>query len=221
MRAATVKMDRCSVVLSVIAIVGVVFGTVVSAATPPPVHPDDEDWEAPVSHKPSTGLLLGKYKVRYEETRLRDVMLRAGGYIQQQGDAGDNIYWLCYTIADGKPSQRLWIIASGEMGGPENDITEVMGQVTAEQPTVDCPSLPKELQPVRLSSGLWLGAPETSPVVRQRKKPGNNGQWRGYYYLGKAPGDCKPDGYDVGNSLAWSATDGVISTIAAGQVTSC
>lgn len=75
-----------------------------------------------------------------------------------------------------KPPQRLWIIASGEMGGPENDITEVMGQVTAEEPTVDCPSLPKSLQPVRLSSGIWLGAPSilaaTQPTEGTRDKRG-------------------------------------------------
>jgi hypothetical protein len=67
--------------------------------------------------------MLDQYRIRFEETGLRDVMPRAGGYIQHQGDAGENIYWLCYTIADGKPAQRLWIIASGEMGGPEHDST--------------------------------------------------------------------------------------------------
>jgi hypothetical protein len=81
-----------------------------------------------------------------------------------------------------------------------------MGQVTTEKPTSDCPSLPKKLQPARLSSGIWLGAPATSPATRLRKEPGRNREWRGYLCLGKTPGDCKPDGFDVGNSLAWSAT---------------
>jgi hypothetical protein len=166
----------------------ILLATAVAAATPPPAEPDDEDWEAPLPHKPSTGLMLGQYKVRFEETRLRDVMLRAGGYIQQQGDAGENIYWLCYTIADDKLPQRLWIIAHGEMGGPDHDITDVMGLVTADKPTSDCPSLPEKLQPVRLSSGIWLGAPATSPAARLKKEPGRNGEWRGYFYLGEGAG---------------------------------
>jgi hypothetical protein len=200
---------------------GTIVGAVVCAATPPPAEPEDEDWEAPVDHRPSIGLMLGKYRIRFEETRLGDVLLQAGCYIQHQGDAGGSIYWLCYTIADGNPPQRLWIISGAEMGGPEQDITGVMGQLTAEKPTADCASLPHQLEPARLSSGIWLGAPATLPITRLRKEPGKNGKWRGYLYTGKAAGDCKPDGFDVGNSLEWSATDGMISTIAAGQITAC
>jgi hypothetical protein len=107
------------------------------------------------------------------------------------------------------------------MGGRDHHVTEVIGRVTADQPTIDCPSLPRALQPVRLSSGLWLGASATAPVTQFRKDPGLNGEWRGYLYIGKTPGDCKPDGFDVGNSLEWSVTNGSINAISAGQVTSC
>ena len=62
--------------LAIIAI-GPILGAAVCAATPPPAEPDDEDWEAPVSHKPPTGLMLGQYKVWFEETRLGDVMVTA------------------------------------------------------------------------------------------------------------------------------------------------
>lgn len=205
-----------------IAGIGAVFAAVVYAATPPPAQPfESDDWEVRVDHKPATGLTLGKFSVRFEETRLQDVIQHAGGSIQHQGDAGDSIYWLCFTIAEAKLSQRLWIIAHGEMGGRDHRVTAVMGQVTADKATVDCPSLPRALRPVRLSSGLWLGASATAPVTQFRKDPGINGEWRGYLYIGKTPGDCKPDGFDVGNSLEWSVTNGSISAISAGQVTSC
>jgi hypothetical protein len=64
-----------------------------AAATPPPTLPfEDEDWEARVDQKPATGLILGNYKIRFEQTRLRDVIHHAGGSIQHQGDAGGSIY---------------------------------------------------------------------------------------------------------------------------------
>jgi hypothetical protein len=135
-----------------------------------------------------------------------------------EGDAGENIYWLCYTITDGKPPQRFWIIASGEMGGPEHDITRSHG--TSDDGKAN-QRLPVASTEIAAGRGIWLGAPATSSATRLRKEPNRNGEWRGYLYLEKAPRDCKPDGFDVSNSLAWSATDGVISRIVAGQVTSC
>lgn len=123
------KHRRLSFSLSWIVFVGAVFGAVVCAATPPPAPPfENDDWEVRVDHKAATGLTLGKYRIRFEETPLQDVIRHAGGSIQHQGDAADSIYWLCF---------------------------------------------------------------------------------------------CKPDGFDVGNSLEWSVTNGSINAISAGQVTSC
>lgn len=216
------RRRRRFVLLFGIVSIGAAFGAVVCAATPPPTQAfENEDWTVRVDHKPSTGLTVGRYKIRLEQTRLLDVMHHAGGSIQHHGDAGGSIYWLRFIIADEKPSQQIWIIAHREMGGADHRVTAVMGQVTADKPRVACPSLPKGLRSVRLSSGVWLGAPTNAPVTAFRKDPGVNGEWRGYLYMGKTPGDCKPDGFDVGNSLQWSATDGSISAIIAGQVTSC
>jgi hypothetical protein len=76
-------------------------------ATAPPLPFEDVDWSARVDVKPATGLTLGRLKVVFEQTRLRDVAKEAGGTIAEQRDAAGHDLWLCYTIVGAVGSQRL------------------------------------------------------------------------------------------------------------------
>jgi hypothetical protein len=201
------------------------FATIVAAtsdAMSPPVIPfDDIDWAAPLTRKPTTGLIMGRLHVMFEKTRLSDVLQEAGGAIAEQGDAGEHVLWLCYTITNKSQTQRLWITSSGEMGGRDHTVSGILAQVVSDGPTSDCPTLPTALRPVSLSNHLWLGITQTRLVSIFGASPGIRGAWRGYLYQGKLKGSCEPDGFDVLNSIEWTTNDGLLDAIDASQVTSC
>lgn len=84
----------------------------VLAETPPPKLPSDNiSWPASMKRPPTRGIVLGKLSVAFEKTALAEVLEAAPrGFIQHQGDAGDSIYWLCYTRAGADVAYRLWIV---------------------------------------------------------------------------------------------------------------
>lgn len=189
------------------------------AATPPPAIELEPRWNATQKALPVLGLVMGSLRITFEETTLDQVRNAAGaGAIAHQGDAGESIYWLCFT--NESRGERIWIVAHGEMGGPEHAI----GQVSAEpsvgaQATKECPALPKGMQPFALDNGLWLGAPESK--VAELGVPSNSaGAWRSFEYQGKVPGDCE-GGFDLMNWLRIKTDKGRIISLHAGQVTSC
>src|SRR5580658_8732493 len=68
--------------------------------------------------KPSEGLAMGPLKIVFEDTTLPEVMSTIkSGSIKHQGDAAGSVYWLCYTALNHGDNVRIWIEASGEMGG--------------------------------------------------------------------------------------------------------
>ena len=134
---------------------GVVSATLIAPAfaqTAPPELPfPDVSWKALSKAKPATHLKMGALEVRFEETTLWAISGTAGlGTMHHQGDAGKSIYWLCYTMQGGAQTQRIWIVAHGEMGGPDHAVTMVTAQelTPTVRPTIDCPALPSTLQPL-------------------------------------------------------------------------
>src|SRR3954453_1569769 len=88
-----------------------------SAQTPPPPLDEHLFERVPptVVKRLATRFSLGAFAGRFEETPLGAVRKAVGeGTIQHQGDAGGSIYWLCYRRAQ----LRLWVVSSGETGGP-------------------------------------------------------------------------------------------------------
>lgn len=81
----------------------------VFAGTPPPESPFDAmPWKATMKSRPATGLGMGSLRVRLEKTTLDDVRRAASvGDIAHQGDAGESIYWLCYTNLTPAPVERI------------------------------------------------------------------------------------------------------------------
>ena len=196
-------------------------GVAAAAARPPAPPFEDISWAARVASKPTMGLMLGPASVTLEETPLADVARVAGGAIAEPGSAGEHAYSLCHTIADGQTIVRLWLVSDAEMGGPDHKVTEITAQIVDDGPTPDCPALRQSLRPVSFSNGLWIGIPEALAESKFAVTPAIREPWRAYFYLGKLPGKCGPDGFDVLNWVTWKSSSGIVDSIVAGQVTSC
>lgn len=194
------------------------------AETPPPVAPFDAiTWKATLKRKPSTGLRMGAFRVRFERTTLDDVRRAASvGEIAHRGDAGESAYWLCYTNLAPTQAERVWIVAHGEMGGPEHYVTNISAELLPNgNATADCPALPNNLKPLSLDNHLWLGASEGAAPAKLGAPSYQKGAWRSYDFQGKVPGNCEGGGFDL---LAWLLLhfqNGRVNSLQVGQVTSC
>ena len=202
-------------------LVGAVVFSSAFAGTPPPKDPlgDAISWPQISKRPPATDLVMGKLEVQLEITTLGDISAAAGrGAVSHQGDAGDSVYWLCYTL----PHQRVWILSNGEMGGPEHAVTEIDAEkINASASTKDCPDLPQSLEPISFHGGIWLGS-DLTRVSRALGPPSyTKGQWQSFNYKGKVAGHCAPDGFDLMNWVLIKSESGRVVGIKAGQVTSC
>jgi hypothetical protein len=194
------------------------------AETPPPAIPFDAiTWKASIKKKPSTGIRMGLFHVRFEKTTLDDVLKNiAVGNIAHQGDASESIYWICYTNVKPTHVERIWIVSHGEMGGSKHGITNINAELLMNaSATTDCPALPERMKPLVLDSQLWLGSSE----LDARKKFGlpshQEGSWKFFDYQGKVRGNCEGQDFDVFNNLWLRIENGRVNFLHASQVTSC
>ena len=194
------------------------------AETPPPTAPFDAiTWKATMNRKPSTGINMGSFRIRFESTTLDDVRRASSvGEIAHRGDAGESAYWLCYTNLTPTLAERVWVISHGEMGGSEHYVTNVSAELLPNgSPTADCPALPDSLKPLSLDNRLWLGASASVANTKLGAPSHRKGAWRSYDFQGKVPGNCAGGGFDL---LAWLLLhfqNGRINSLQVGQVTSC
>jgi len=218
------KMSGASRTLFAVVSVALLTPAVLAQAPPPEQPFSSISWRPLSKAKPATHLKMGTLEVRFEKTTLSAISDAIGlGRMFHQGDAAESIYWLCYTIRGGARAERLWIVAHGEMGGPEHAVTLVTAQEVqlTVQPTDDCPALPSALQPLSLAQDVWLGIPESKALQVLGRPSHRKGSWRSFDYQGKVPGNCQPDGFDLMNWLVFRTIEGRIVAISAGQVTSC
>lgn len=205
-------------------VVLVTFVERILAASPPPQAPfSAHAWNALSKQKTTSGLKMGSFEVQFGKTTLA-MVVRAVGYgeIAHQGDAGESIYWLCYTVENAKRDERIWIVAHGEMGGSEHAVTGISAQVLpATENNNECPTLPETLQPLSFGKKLWLGMPQEQALRILGNPSHQERSWWVFDYRGKVPGNCEPDGFDISNSFSFEISNGFLVRIHAGQVTSC
>lgn len=111
-----------------------------------------------VAHPMFETMILGKLPVVFEKSRLADVAAEvSGSRIKHRGDAGESMYWLCYRFKENGIIGQLYVIAHGEMGGPEHRVGGVVlkNKISDEK---DCPELPSKLLPMNSGIGLGLGS---------------------------------------------------------------
>ncbi len=208
----------------------ILLGALISASlssfaeTPPPIAPFDAiTWKATMKRKPSTGLQMGAFRVRFERTTLDDVRRAASvGEIAHRGDAGGSAYWLCYTNPGATQAERVWIVAHGERGGSAHYITNISAELVPNgAATADCPALPNRLKPLSLDNRLWLGASEGAALAKLGAPSYKKGAWQSYDFQGKVPGKCEGGGFDLSAWLLLHFQNGRVNSLQVGQVTSC
>jgi len=194
---------------------------VAMAAIPPPALPStDMSWKA-ISHEaPTHGFVLGSTMVQFEKTTLREIVTSVGkGVVDHQGDAGESEYWLCYSRP--QEGQRIWIVSSGEMGGPDHLVTGfVAEELPAATGTTDCPALPATASVALSDHKGWLGMSALDVRNRFGMPSHESGAWRAFNFEEKLKGICNGIG-DRSNWLWLKQSDGRVQVIMAGQVTSC
>ncbi len=122
----------------------------------PPHWPVDPPLENTVQKAPIWPLRIGELSVVWDTTSLNEVMSAIGsGALATQGDAAESLSWLCYTISDTTPAQRLWLTSSEMGGGAVIDGFSAIETDAQAEPL--CPRLPQRFLPVRLANGLWIG----------------------------------------------------------------
>ena len=194
------------------------------AATPPPPAPFDAiTWAATRSQAPVTALRMGGVVVRFEATTLDEVRKAVGtGTIAHAGDAGESLYWLCYTHRAGTRSERVWLVSHGEMGRSTHAVTHISAaRAPTGGATADCPALPPRMTPLALDRGLWLGTSEQAATAALGAPSHRDRDWRSYDAAGKVPGDCGPAGLDRMSWLRLRLRNGRVDALSAGQTTSC
>jgi hypothetical protein len=108
---------------------------------------------------PVRPLALGKLRVMLESTELTAVRnALGGGEVVRQGNGSDSLSFLCYTVAEADPPQRLWLTSSELAGGRRIDGVEAIELAPGTPASAQCPALPAAFQPARFDDGLWLGA---------------------------------------------------------------
>lgn len=200
----------------------------ISAKTPPPALPSWRlmPYRATLRSEPAVGFALGAFGARFEHTTLNDVRgaLHAG-QIERQGDAGGSILWLCYTNTHAAPVERIWIVSSGEMGGPDHVVQEIdIENVPSGGPSHDCPSLPKAMTPVIVGLGLEIGSPISSIISHLGPPSVAWRHWLSFDFERPSRGNCDTGNimrFDLTNWLMLRSLHGRIQSLHAGQVTSC
>jgi len=132
-----------------------------AAETPlsaPPPWPVAKESPVTLATDPVRPLLMGGLRVTLDGSTLTDIRQQIGtGERQRQGKGTDALDWLCYTVPDATPAQRLWLTSSELARGRIDAVvaTDLPPGVVA---TPQCPDLPARFRPVRFDDGLWLGA---------------------------------------------------------------
>jgi hypothetical protein len=191
-------------------------------AASPPQLPIESMWAPSLSKQPTRGLMLGNFRITFEKTTLSEVMLAVlGGNVLHKGDAGGSVYWLCYSNPGVGYIDRIWIQSSGEMGGPDQAVTEITAERLHDiKPTADCPPLAANMRSVAFNGRLWLGVRERKVESLLGPPSLRRGPWRSFDFQGKIAGACQ-GGFDLTSWLVTKTENNRAALIAAGQITSC
>jgi hypothetical protein len=127
----------------------------------PPAWPAPKDSPVTLAVDPVRPLLMGTLRVTLDGSTLAQTRDAIGaGVLQRQGKGTDSLDWLCYTLSDAAPIQRLWLTSS-ELSRGRIDAVVAADQPASPAASPQCPDLPAKFKPVRFDDGLWLGAMST------------------------------------------------------------
>ena len=210
---------------------GIATSCVAAQTLEPPARSDEVRGKGTLRIQPAVGLRMGQLFVRFETTRLSDVLNSAErGTIGRHGDAGGSEYFLCFTQTSNRRFSRVWVISHGEMGGSDHVVTQVFAQrvETADATSDGCPPLPSRLQPIALDRGIWLGTTRKQLLKKLGQPSASRDDWLTFNFLGTVPSASRPSGdlaqkivdLDITNIVEARLKDGRIDAIRASRVTS-
>lgn len=184
------------------------FG-VARAASPvaPPPWPVPDIKPGPVAAQPVTGITVGAFGIKLDQTTFKDAASHLGiAPVTQRGDAGEFQMWVCYTLS--AMHARLWLTSSELGGGQYIDgfvVRRESGNVVAEPMCPAVAGTPSAT--ATIDHGISLGSTERL-VEAALGKPNEAPDSVVYYaYLGKEAG------YDVSSVLVLRIKDGVVTEI--------
>ena len=123
----------------------------------PPAWPANRDSPVTLAADPVRPLLMGSLRITLDGSTLADTRTAIGaGVSQRQGKGTDALDWLCYTVSDTAPRQRLWLTSS-ELSRGRIDAVVAADLPDGAAAATQCPDLPAKFKPVRFDDGLWLG----------------------------------------------------------------
>jgi hypothetical protein len=126
-------------------------------AVAPPAWPATKDSPVTLGADPVRPLMMGALRITLDGSTLADTRQAIGaGLLQRQGKGTDALDWLCYTVPDTAPKQRLWLTSS-ELSRGRIDAVVAAQLPEGTAPSPQCPDLPAKFKPVRFDDGLWLG----------------------------------------------------------------
>ena len=124
---------------------------------PPPAWPSGKDAPVTLVADPVRPLMMGALRITLDGSTLADTRTAIGaGVSQRQGKGTDALDWLCYTVSDTTPRQRVWLTSS-ELSRGRIDAVVAADLPDGTAPAAACPDLPARFKPVRFDDGLWLG----------------------------------------------------------------
>jgi hypothetical protein len=123
---------------------------------PPPAWPVPDIRPTGTKVQPVTGATVGSLHVVFEKTTFKDILGALGkAPIGQQGDAGEFLMWVCYTVPAVHARIRL---TSSELGGQEFIDGMVAKQIRPGEPDNPlCPRLVGKPSGAAIDKGIWLG----------------------------------------------------------------
>jgi hypothetical protein len=128
-------------------------------AVAPPPWPVLKGSPATAAADPVRPLLMGALRITLDSSSLADTRAAIGvGASQRQGSGTEALDWLCYTLSDAAPMQRMWLTSS-ELSRGRIDAVVATDLPSGTAATAQCPDLPARFKPVRFGDGLWLGTP--------------------------------------------------------------
>ena len=142
-----------AVAMIALAFVGAVHG---QNSQSPPTWPASDIKPNGTHIQPVTGLTLDAFHVTFEETTFNDVLRALGtAPIRHQGDAGEFLMWVCYTLPG--VHARVWLTSS-ELGGQKY----INGMVAKPLESTDtetslCPATTPPIAAASIDRGVWLG----------------------------------------------------------------
>ena len=142
---------------------------------PPPAWPATRDNPVTLAADPVRPLMMGSLRVTLDAVTLADIRKTIGsGVSQRQGKGTDALDWLCYTLSDATPAQRVWLTSSELSRGRVDAVVAADLPPGAAAASPECPDLPARFKPVRFDDGLWLGglSPELRKALGITAKPG-------------------------------------------------